>query len=62
MTTPRYKRIVLKLSGEAFKGESEHVIDPATIKSISSQIKSVVEMSLLNAEAWCHALEPPTAH
>jgi len=46
MTTPRYKRIVLKLSGEAFKGESEHVIDPATIKRISSQIKSVVEMGV----------------
>ncbi len=46
MTTPRYKRIVLKLSGEAFKGESEHVIDPAIIKQISHQIKNVVEMGV----------------
>jgi uridylate kinase len=46
MATPKYKRIVLKLSGEAFKGESEHVIDPATIKTISSQIQNVVKMGV----------------
>ncbi|MDP2919455.1 MAG: UMP kinase [Dehalococcoidia bacterium] len=46
MTTPKYKRIVLKLSGEAFKGNSTHVIDPATVSTISLQIKQVVAMGV----------------
>lgn len=46
MTTPRYKRIVLKLSGEAFKGNSDHVIDPATVFKISTQIKQIVGLGV----------------
>lgn len=46
MTAPRYKRIVLKLSGEAFKGKSDCVIDPAIVNMISRQIKHIVDMGV----------------
>jgi len=46
MTAPRYKRILLKLSGEAFKGSSEYIIDATVVNTISRQIKNVVEMGV----------------
>ncbi len=46
MAVPKYKRIVIKLSGEAFKGASESVIDPHVVNSISEQIKRVSEMGV----------------
>jgi uridylate kinase len=36
-----YKRIVLKLSGEALQGEHSHGIDPKILHSLASQIKKV---------------------
>ena len=36
---PKYKRIMLKLSGEALAGESGFGIDQKTIDSIAEQIK-----------------------
>lgn len=44
MTTPKYKRILLKLSGEAFRGKSASGIDPRVVDRISLQIKNVREM------------------
>jgi uridylate kinase len=44
MTKPAYKRIVLKLSGEAFQGKNPHGIDQAILVSISSQIKEIREL------------------
>jgi uridylate kinase len=38
-----YKRVLLKLSGEALAGEQKYGIDPLTITSIASEIKAVVE-------------------
>ncbi len=38
----RYKRILLKLSGEALMGESDYGIDLHTVKRIATEIKSVV--------------------
>jgi uridylate kinase len=46
MTTPKYKRILLKLSGEAFKGESDYGFDPSVISRIAKQIKRVAEMGV----------------
>lgn len=46
MTTARYRRIVLKLSGEALSGEKGYGIDPKIIKSIASQVKEVVELGV----------------
>ena len=36
-----YKRILLKLSGEALKGETASGIDPQTVKSIAEEIKKL---------------------
>jgi uridylate kinase len=46
MTTPKFKRILLKLSGEAFKGDSEYGIDPVVVNKISLQIKHISEMGV----------------
>jgi uridylate kinase len=37
----KYKRVLLKLSGEAFAGKSEFGIDPAMLSRIAGQIKTV---------------------
>lgn len=41
MVEPKYKRVVLKLSGEAMAGQSCFGIDPATIKEMVKEIKEV---------------------
>ncbi len=41
MNQPKYKRILLKLSGEAFKGEREYGIDPKFLVYLANEIKSV---------------------
>lgn len=46
MPAARYKRVLLKLSGEAFSGKNEFGIDQATIKKIAQQIKNVTEMGI----------------
>ncbi|WP_018922524.1 UMP kinase [Salsuginibacillus kocurii] len=40
----KYKRIVLKLSGEALAGNQGYGIDPEVIQSIAAQIKDVVKL------------------
>ena len=42
MPEPYYKRILLKLSGEALAGEQKYGIDPNTITSIAREVKEVV--------------------
>lgn len=44
MGEPRYKRVVLKISGEALAGERGVGIDSAVIDSIAVQLKEVHEM------------------
>jgi uridylate kinase len=39
----RYRRILLKLSGEALQGSSQYGIDPATLETIARQVAAVVE-------------------
>ncbi|GGH69691.1 uridylate kinase [Compostibacillus humi] len=46
MTSARYRRVVLKLSGEALSGEQGFGIDPKVIQSICQQIKEVVELGV----------------
>jgi uridylate kinase len=46
MSTAKYKRVLLKLSGEAFAGGAAYGIDPATLTKIAKQIKQVVEMGV----------------
>ena len=42
MSSGKYKRVVLKLSGEALAGESQYGIDIATVDRIAKQLKAVV--------------------
>ena len=46
MTSARYRRVLLKLSGEALSGEQGFGIDPKVIQSICQQIKEVVELGV----------------
>lgn len=42
----KFKRIILKLSGEALAGEKGYGIDPNVVESIALQIKEVLELGL----------------
>ncbi|MEN2766418.1 UMP kinase [Ornithinibacillus xuwenensis] len=46
MTTARYRRIVLKLSGEALSGDQGYGIEPKIIQSIAAQVKDVVSLGV----------------
>jgi uridylate kinase len=43
MTSPRWSRVVLKLSGEAFAGEGGYGIDGATVRVLANEICEVRE-------------------
>jgi uridylate kinase len=43
---PIYKRVLLKLSGEALMGEQGYGIDPATIDRIAAEIKEVHDLDI----------------
>lgn len=44
--TPRYRRVVLKLSGEALAGSLGFGIDPDVVKSIAVQIEEVMQLGV----------------
>lgn len=46
MAETKYKRVLLKLSGESFAGGNKFGIDIATLTKIAKQIKNVVEMGV----------------
>jgi uridylate kinase len=46
MTQSKYKRVLLKLSGEAFKGERDHGIDPKFLAYVASEIKQGHELNV----------------
>jgi uridylate kinase len=43
---PRYRRVLLKLSGEALMGERQFGIDPAVLKQYASEIKGVHDLGV----------------
>ena len=49
--TPKYKRVLLKLSGEAFKGSEEYGVDPETVQGLAQEIQEThergVEMAIV---------------
>ena len=45
-TTPKYQRILLKLSGEALAGNQGYGIDPIVISTIAGEIKGVVALGV----------------
>ncbi len=42
----KYKRVVLKLSGEALAGEQGYGINPTVIQSVAKQVKEIVELDV----------------
>ncbi len=46
MAKPAYKRILLKLSGEALMGDDAYGINRATINNIVTQIKEIVDLGV----------------
>lgn len=46
MNKPKFKRIILKLSGEALAGKQGIGIDPETVKTIAEEIKDVVSLGI----------------
>jgi len=46
MTDLRFKRVLLKISGEALMGDGEYGVEPATVKRIAKDIKQVVDMGI----------------
>src|ERR671935_567613 len=43
---PRYKRILLKLSGEALMGDGKYGISPKTLAAIAQDVKDCVELGI----------------
>ncbi len=46
MALPRYKRILLKLSGEALMGEQSFGISPVMIKYVAEEVRSVFDLGV----------------
>ncbi|OGP91638.1 MAG: UMP kinase [Deltaproteobacteria bacterium RBG_16_48_10] len=46
MKKPRYKRILLKISGEILTGEKDYGIDPEVIRQIAQEIQEVVRLGV----------------
>ncbi|MFC1988102.1 UMP kinase [Chloroflexota bacterium] len=46
MATTKYKRVLLKLSGEAFSGKGNYGIDAPTLSEVAKQIKQVIELGV----------------
>ncbi|HRK18268.1 MAG TPA: UMP kinase [Hyphomicrobiaceae bacterium] len=46
MSAPKYKRILLKLSGEALMGKQGFGIDPQTVLRLAGEVKSITDMGV----------------
>ncbi len=46
MAETKYKRVLLKLSGEAFSGKTDYGIDTPTLIKVAKQIRQVIEMGV----------------
>lgn len=46
MAEPKYKRVVLKISGEALAGESRFGLDDATLGSVAAEIKQIYDLGI----------------
>lgn len=46
MKQPQYKRVLLKLSGEALMGEQGLGIDPKVVDRLASEVKSIVKLGV----------------
>ena len=48
-TVPAFRRVLLKLSGEALMGEREYGIDPVVVERIAAELRDVVRIPLVGA-------------
>jgi uridylate kinase len=46
MTKPSFKRVLLKISGEALMGEGEYGIEPAMVDRIAKDVKDVIDLGV----------------
>lgn len=46
MATPRFKRVLLKISGEALMGDGEYGIEPATVARVAKDVKEVIDLGV----------------
>ena len=46
MSQPQYKRILLKLSGEALMGDQEYGINPEMLEYVAGEIQSIVDLGV----------------
>ena len=46
MSEPTYKRVLLKLSGEALMGEKQYGIDPAVTTQIARDVQDVESLGV----------------
>ena len=46
VTKPKYKRVLLKLSGEALMGKKNFGIDPTVLTRVAQQIKQVIDQNV----------------
>jgi len=46
MSAPKYRRILIKISGEAFAGEEGFGIDPAAVHRLATELKEVHDMGV----------------
>jgi len=46
LTLPRYKRILLKLSGEALMGDQDFGISPEMIDYVAEEVKAIVDLGI----------------
>ena len=49
MTQPVFKRVLLKISGEALMGDQEFGISPEMLKYVSGEVRSIVELGVQTA-------------
>ncbi|TPV94400.1 MAG: UMP kinase [Myxococcales bacterium FL481] len=49
MSVPSYKRVLIKLSGEALQGRQGFGIDPEVLKSLADELKQTVELGIETA-------------
>ena len=64
---PEYKRVLLKVSGEALMGDGQYGIDVATVDRIASEVKDALSlgvevcMVIGGGNIFRGSLAPPTA-
>ncbi len=46
MSEPRYRRVLLKLSGEALMGDRDYGLDPSTVERIAREVAAVAEIGI----------------